>query len=280
MTTQNVQAAITELEAIDPNDALAYEKAILAYLRVQQIPYLLLELDPFPVFRSRTHDDEDFFGDISELSIPPVKVVRSFARCNKPFQPMFYCSDFRPTSYMELLEYWAENKNVGDELHVTISKWEITDPITALIITSPNAADRTSQYDQAHGHAIEAFINQYDGDYRDAMIMFYDFLFIRFRKYAKKDPLTYILTSAYCNLGFIKAAGKMDAVFYPSVPFQGQGVNFAFRGDFDFKSRFKPVLVAKNSFAVEAVVPNPGFKEIALIQTTDIDLNTGKINWQ
>ncbi len=280
MTTQNVQQAIATLESINPLDNQAYEKATIAYMRVQQIPFLILELDePFHIFRTRTHETNNFFGNLSELAIPPKQAIKSFARCNRPFQPMFYCSDFRPTSYMELLEYWAEGRTQGDELFVTISKWRISKPIKTLIVTSPDPTQRTSAYDKANGHALDNFINQYTGDYKNGMTIFYQFLFDRFRKPAKKDLLTYIITSAYSNLAFVKAAGDLDAVYYPSVPFQGQGVNFAINANFDFTTNFDPILVARNSFVVRNINPVPDFLETNLIQAQSITTQTGAINW-
>lgn len=280
MTVQNVQQAIDILEGLNPVDTYAYEKAIHAYMGIKQLPFLILELDkPFHVFRTRTHETDDFFMDISDISLPPKHLVKSFARCNRPFQPIFYCSDFRPTSYMELMEYWAEGKSKGDTLYVTISKWRISKPIKTLIITSPNPANRTSPYDKSHGHAIDHFINQYDGDYKDAMVLLYQYLFSKFRKPAKNDPLTYIITSAYCNLAFTKASGNLDAIFYPSVPFQGEGVNFAISANFDFDTHFDLVLVARNTFMVTDFKPEPVFTETNLTQAKSIDIPKRKIEW-
>lgn len=280
MKIQNVQQAIQELENIDPLDNHSYEKTLLAYTRVQQIPFLILELDkPFTVFKTRTHETDDFFENISDLALPPQNAVKSFGRCNRPFQPMFYSSDFRQTSYMELLEYWAEGKIKNEYINVTISKWKVSKPINTLIITSPHAQERTSSYDRSHGHAMDHFINQYDGEYKEALILFYQFLFNRFRKPAKKDLRTYLITSAYCGLAFVKAAGNLDAVFYPSVPYAGEGVNFAFNANFDFSNHFDPVLVARNTFVITETQPQPVFTESNLIKATKIDLANGGISW-
>ena len=280
MTVPNVQEAIAKLEDLNPLDTYAYEKAIHIFRSIRQLPFLILELtEPFHVFRTRTHEVDNFFNQISEIGIPPSHLVKSFARCNRPFQPIFYCSDFRPTSYAELVEYWAEGKKIGDVIYVTISKMLLSKPLKTLIITSPNPADRTSPYDKSHGHAMEHFINQYEGDYRAAMILFYEFLFSKFRKPAKHDPKTYLITSAYCGLAFTKAEGNLDAIFYPSVPFGGQGVNFAITGNFDFSHNFDTVLVARNKLMITDFVPEPVFTEVELIQAKSIDLANKTIQW-
>lgn len=280
MTVQNVQEVIDRLEGLNPQDSYAYEKALHAYMSVRQLPFLILEItEPFHVFRTRTHSTDNFFCEISDIAIPPAPLVNSFARCNRPFQPIFYCSDFRPTSYSELVEYWAEGKKIGDLIYVTISKWLLSKPIKTLIITSPNPADRTSPYDKAHGDAIDHFINQYQRDYKDAMILFYNYLFTKFRKPAKNDPKTYLITSAYCSLAFTKANGNLDAIFYPSVPFRGEGVNFAISGNFDFNSNFDPVLVARNMFTITDFKPEPVFTETQFIQANFINLANKTIWW-
>ncbi len=105
MTVQNVQEAIAKLEGLNPLDTYAYEKAILIFMSISQLPFLILEMpEPFHVFRTRTHDTDNFINEIKDIEIPPAQFVKSFARCNRPFQPIFYCSDFRPTSYSELVE--------------------------------------------------------------------------------------------------------------------------------------------------------------------------------
>ena len=280
MTVQNVQEFIAKVEGLNPLDYYAYEKALHAFMTVKRLPFLILEMtDPFHVFRTRTHTTDNFFTNISDIGIPPPFLVKTFARCNRPFQPIFYCSDFRPTSYSELVEYWSEGKKVGDIIYVTISKWFLNKPIKTLIVTSPHSLDRISPYDKAHGHAIEHFINQYDGEYKDAMILFYEFLFSKFRKPAKHDPKIYLITSAYCSLAFTKAEGNLDAIFYPSVPFRGEGVNFAISGNFDFRHSFDPVLVARNKFVITDFKPEPVFTEAELIQAKSIDITSSLITW-
>ena len=175
------------------------------------------------------------FNSVSDISLPPTKVVASFARCNRPFQNKFYGSENRPTSFFELVEYWAETKNIGDKILVTIGLWCTKAPLITLIITSPNPEMRNSEFDKFHGKALDKFISEQQGETKDAVTLFYQFLFEKFRKPAKHDPLTYIITSAYCNVAFLYGKRqdiKANAVMYPSVPFGGQGVNFAVNPDY------------------------------------------------
>lgn len=265
LSTKNIKEQIEVLDTIDINSPTAYEEALVAFLRMNHLPFLILELGfPFSIFRTRTHTNDDFFSNVSEIGLAPNHVIRSFARCNKPLQSMFYASENRITSYSELIRSWANGKAIHDKIYATISKWEVNVPVNALVVTSPNPTHRISQYDKNHGPNLDHFINEYQDDAKDAMIMIYDYLFYRFRKDAFNDPLNYIITTAYCNLAFTKAKGSLDAVFYPSVPFGGQGVNLAFRSTFDFPNALKLTHVSRNVMEIESADPLPHFKEVEI----------------
>lgn len=233
MTLENVTSAISRLEAINPHDEYAYENALLAYLTINQLPIFIHEIPAGQyICRTRTHDTSDFFETVDEISIPPRHIVKDFARCNRPFQSKFYGAETRPTSFVELVEYWSETKAIGEILYVTIGLWVTKKSLFAIIVTTPDIENRTSDFDKHHGKALDNFIGQYEGEFKEAMIVFYRFLFERFRNPAKHNPLTYIITSAYCNLALAEAEGRVNCISYPSVPFGGEGINFAINSDF------------------------------------------------
>jgi hypothetical protein len=251
MKVENIKRAIEKLEAINPNDEFAYEKAVMAYLQVQRLPVLIYEVpDDLRICRTRTHEAQNFFEDIGDISTPPLKFVTKFARCNRPFQPKFYGSENRPTSFMELVEDWAETRTIGDKIYVTVGLWKTRKPLFALIVTSPNKENRTSEFDKKHGGALDDFVGKQENEAQDAMVLFYQFLFDKFRKPAKHDPLTYIITTAYCNVAFAQAGGQANSVMYPSVPFGGQGVNFALNPDFITPENIELVNVICNEITV------------------------------
>ncbi|MEA9413470.1 RES domain-containing protein [Flavobacterium sp. PL02] len=233
MTVEKVKNVIEKLEAINPENEYAYEKAVLAYLTIGRLPVLLYDIPEKSVFfRTRTHEKDDLFQSISEISITPNHFVKNFARCNRPFQSKFYCSENRPTSFAELVEYWSETKEVNDKVYVTIGRWQLTKPFRGIIVTTPDKENRVSEFDKEHGAVMETFIEQSDLEMRDAIILFYRFLFEKFRKSSKHDPKTYIITTAYCNVALAHSEGKADGIYYPSVPFGGQGVNLAINSEF------------------------------------------------
>lgn len=281
MTAHKVQEGIHLLQSIDPADPDAYNAAISAYKHMGQLPFFILDFPDLPkeVFHSRTHDTPDFFENFSDVSLPPKAVIKSFARCNIPHQPVLYCSDFRPTSYLELLEYWVEEKK-EKFLYVTIGKWTIENSLKVLIVTSPHEEDRLSPYDKMHGSKLDHFINEQSGDIKMAMILLYKFLFDKFRKRAKKDLQTYIITSSYCNLAFNQTKDVIDAILYPSVPYDGQGINLAIKENYPFKQNMKLILVARDTFERIDKEPLPTFQEVDFHQAAELDYNKQKIIWK
>ncbi|HMX00861.1 MAG TPA: hypothetical protein PKL56_15945 [Cyclobacteriaceae bacterium] len=281
LTIENVEKAIAAFESIDPNDEFAYEKAVLTYLTIKFLPIFIVDIPAdTPLFRSRTHERDTLFEQISEISLAPNKVVSNFARCNRPFQSKFYCSENRPTSYMELVESWVDTKKVGDKVCVTISEWLLKSSLPFIIVTSPDKEKRASKFDQIHGKIIDTFIDRHTGETREANIIFYRYLFEKFRKSAKKDLKTYIITSAYCNVSLHLAGDKASGVYYPSIPFKEQGVNFCINSKFVTKEHLELVSVARNEFMVEEnEIGKFNFQETEFRQSKGLDLIGGTIKW-
>ncbi|WP_207428961.1 hypothetical protein [Pedobacter sp. SYSU D00535] len=281
MTPDNVQKAIDKLEAIDPKDEFAYEKAFMAYKIIKQLPVLIYNFNSdIEVFRARTHLEDIFYSTKSEIALAPHSAIRNFARCNRPFQSKFYCGENRPTSYIELVNYWTEERNEGEKLYVTIGRWKIKRNFSALIITSPDPEKRISKYDREHGPVLDDFLNKYDGDFREANVMLYRYLFERFRKLAYEDPLTYLITSAYCNSALFEIPFEVDAVYYPSVPFNGQGVNFAFNNRFITEDNITLLGAMRDEFLAYTIEGNKkGFRQIGEIVANSIDSKNGTIKW-
>jgi hypothetical protein len=280
MTKQQVQEAIHILQTIDPASPEAYDNAVNAYKHIGKLPFFILDLPNLPinVFHTRTHETDNYFKGIDEIDLPPEAAVKYFARCNAPHQPVFYCSDYRPTSYMELLEYWVEQKK-DKYLFVTIGKWTIENSLKVLIVTSPHASDRLTSYDKTHGEKLDHFINQQNEQMKAAMILLYKFLFDKFRKPAKKDPQTYIITSAYCNFAFNQTKDNIDAILYPSVPYDGKGINIAIKATYAFEKNMKLILVARDTFERTEENGLTSYKQVDFHQAQSVDYSKRIIIW-
>lgn len=281
MRISDTNKTIELLESIDSNDEYAYERAILAYLKLGGLPVFINELPAdLSFFHTRTHETEDFFCKVSDISIPPQKYVKGFARCNRPFQSVFYCSENRPTSYMELVEYWADSKEIGDKLKVTFGLWKINKAIKAIIVTTPDLDKRISGFDKTNGEAFDSIINKYTGEELEAQEIFFRFLFEKFRKPAKKDLKTYIITSAYCNAALMHANGQANGIYYPSVPFQGNGVNLCINSEFFKPENLELISATRNEFSITLNEQGKhSFKEIGKIESKSVDVNKDLIIW-
>ena len=281
MTVDNVNLAIEKLEAINPAEEYAYEKAILAYLTIKKMPILLYDIPVGTIiFRTRTHETNNLFKTVADISITPNPFVKNFARCNRPFQSKFYCSENRPTSFMELVENWAETKNFGEKIYVTIGRWELKKELRTIIVTTPDKENRISEFDKYHGEAMETFIGNCEPEIREATTIFYRYLFDKFRKPAKHDPKTYIITTAYCNLALTHSMSKADGIYYPSVPFSGQGVNFAINADFVTLENIELTNVIRNEMSIsENENKKHSFTETAISEATKFDTTNNLIIW-
>lgn len=281
MFLESVHKTIDMLEAINPNDEFAYEKAIIAYSKLREFPVFIIEDAPgFPVFRTRTHIEDGTFNSIDEISLPPKGAIKNFARCNKPGQQIFYCSENRPVSYLELLDYWVSTKNAYDKLHVTIGRWVTKKNLSSIIITTPNKTDRKSDYDKHYGVIFDEILSKQDSKILDANILFYSYLTSKFRLAAKDDLKTYIITSTYSNLAFIHARGKAESICYPSVPSLEIGVNWAISPTFFNSENIELTHVMKSEFEVLPIESNKyNFQETATIEAQSISLVDKMILW-
>jgi hypothetical protein len=282
MEIENLEKAIAKLEGIDPASEYAYENALLAFISIKQLPVLIYTLPAGTfLFRTRTHNDEGFFNSIDEINLPPRQLIKDFARCNRPFQSIFYAAENRPTSFMELAEYWAETKSFGETLNVTIGRWELLNPLDLILVTSPNPENRISEFDKYHGTALDGFLEEQQGEAREAATRFFDYMFSKYRKPAKNDLLTYIITTAYSNLAILHGNGNVHGIYYPSVPFGQQGVNIAINQEFATDINLRLTHAVKNTFRIDQNEHGKhSFTETNRTMTENIDLENKTIQWK
>jgi hypothetical protein len=285
MKKSDVISTIEILENLNQLDEYAYEHAILAFLKLSGLPVFMYEFAPgLFTYHTRTHDEnEDYFLRISDISIPPKIVVKNFARCNRPFQSVFYSSENRQTSYSELLEYWSNTRNPGDILKVTIGKWELKKTLTAILVTTPDIDKRISNFDKEHGKALDKILENYKGEELESYILFFRYLTEKFRKAAKNDLKTYIITSAYCNAALMHSNGQAYSIYYPSVPSQEVGINLAINSNFFTDENFELKSAMRNKF--EVFLNDEGkhhFKEIenSMVATKEIITKENFIFWE
>ena len=280
MDIQVVKESIEILRQIDFNDEYAYEKAVWNILRMVEVP-ILVDIIPknYTVFRSRTHDNDTFYNNISEIGITPNKFISGFGRCNRPFQSVFYSSENRPTSYAELVESWTKSHNDGDSVYVTIGEWKLKKDANLIIVTSPNTEDRVSEFDKKYGAVIDEHISKLDSETQAAIKELYSFLFESFRNYAGDNKLIHLQTTAYSNVSLMHADAQADGIYYPSVPFLYQGVNFAINEAFA-NEHMELVSVMRNQLKLtKKDGEKPLFTEIESIDAKEINSEENLIIW-
>ena len=181
---------------------------------------------------------------------------------------------------MELVENWAETKNFGEKVYVTIGRWLLKKQLTTIIITTPDKENRISEFDKYHGSAMETFIGKCEPEIREATTILYRYLFDKFRKPAKHDPKTYIITTAYCNLALSHSEGQANGIYYPSVPFVGQGVNFAINSNFATFDNLVLTHIIRNEMSItENENKKHSFTETAISEATMFDTTNNLIEW-
>lgn len=223
---------IEEIDRIDSTTSDAYNNIILALKKLPRLPVFTQRIGcPVEVFRSVTSFEDVFFDSKGRIAHPPSEYVKSFARCNMPKQSMFYSSENRPVSYLELVDYWTKNGEIGNKLYVTTGRWKTAKPFVTLVITFPSPQKWISEYDKYHG---EALIKNFEDQSEEIMaysFFIFEFLSEKFRTSAKENLHTYMTTTAYCNL-VLDCMPNIDAISFPSVPSVNEGLNIVFRSSF------------------------------------------------
>lgn len=281
MTINNVLKAIERLENIKHTDEFAYEEAISALLSIGQIP-VLFDLLPSNtnVYRSRTHSQNNlFFNKISDVFLPPEKIILNFGRCNRPVQSKLYMSESRPISYLELVNNWHNNFNIKNKLYVTLGHWITQKDFNLIIITTPEKNQRFSNFDKYYGECLDKFIKTHDKVTQTGFIAFYKYIYSKFTRESKNDIHTYIITTAYCNLALNLTKEKTNGILYSSTIAKEYGMNMAFNSNISTSSNFKLVTIIRNEISLLKADEKINFTETDIIKPKSFDQTLDKIIW-
>jgi len=275
-----IKIATNKLERINPNDQSSYEKTFKVLKSIGKIPVLITKLGSgTPVFRSRTHKNEtQLYERISDIFITPKDKVQKFGRCNAPKNSIFYTSENRPISYIELVKDWFFGFKDDERLFVTIGKWITQKELNLVIVTSPDMCQRMSSFDQFYGNYLDEYIDQFPINERKGYVAFYKYLFGKFSEdSALGRKNTYLVTSAYCDLAI--SLSNADGILYPSVPSIIYGMNVAFKADIANFSNFKLNAIYRSEMIVIKEDGKTHFKEIGIRKATSFDIDRNSIRW-
>ena len=271
---EKINKAIQIIERLDKSKGYYYEQILFELSRIEKLPIIIYRLESNELFfRTRINNGNDF-EKIAELSYPDEKYVSAYARANKPLQQMFYCSENRPTSYIELLN--NRDGNVGDEITLTIGCWQLVEPVNVVLVFNP-LKTRDNKYNQMHGQGYDSFIEQTDEEYKEGTNRLFEFIGSYFDKPANGEKQTYMLTTAYSNLVFTH--DQVEGIIYPSVPFGGDGFNVAFFPKIANDNRLRLLDVMKNVMKIE-LTADGHFNFVEQSATKGIiDYGSGAIKW-
>ena len=282
MNIDSVKKALQELREIDTTNDYSYEQVIWKYLTCVKLPIFVYTLPKDSiVFRTRTHDRDDYFLNISDIGLTPKKFVADFGRCNRPNQSVFYASENRPTSYAELIKGWSKNgQKIGDSIFVTIGAWKLKKDLDMILVSTPNPEERISDFDKENGVYLDNYISQFNEKEQESLKEIYKFLFEFYRKpFDDNNQLHYYLTTGYANIALAHYESKAYGVYYPSVPYLHQGVNFAINGTFA-KENLDLISALRNKFTIILnEVGKPVFRETDKKEAIKIDNTNNTIKW-
>lgn len=272
--SNKVEEVIRSISSLNKADGYYYENLLFELLKIEKLPIIIYRIEANELFfRTRINESGDYLR-IKDLSYPNPEFVKSYARANKPLQQLFYCSENRPTSFIELLN--NRECEVGDEITLTIACWQLVEPLDVVLVFNP-ANSRSSKYYQKHGVGYDDFISKIDEGYRDGTNKLFQFIGACFEEPAIANKDAYMLTCAYSNLVFTKE--KVEGIIYPSVPFGGDGFNIALFPKVIDENRLRMLDVMKNVMKVE--LTEDGQKKFVQQSTTKgtIDYSTSTISW-
>lgn len=222
---RNVEKAIERINSIDYSRNDSFAKVENEIRRIGKIPIIMYIFQTNNmIFRARINFKTNFFTKFSEISYPKPESVKNYARVNVPNQSRFYGSENRPTSYLELAEYLAQETKIGETISITIGGWMVTDDLKLILVYNPKDTKET-EYNKHHKDVFSDFLNKIGEKYKSGTVRLYEFLGEKFSEYAKNRKDIYIITNAFS--GIVLSKNKADGIIYPSVPMIGKGFNVA-----------------------------------------------------
>ena len=95
-----------------------------------------------------------------------------------------------------------------------------------VVISSPKKEERVSDYDIAHGDFLDIELSHLGENTKRSVQEIYKFLFEIFRRPSNGNKLNYILTAAFSNISLMHPDAGTHGIYYPSVPYGYQGINY------------------------------------------------------
>lgn len=193
---------------VDLNSEAAYDILFKAFTEQYGMPIFVFIIPKGSfLFRSRNNNGNSNYIKFSDLSFPGVEHIRSYSRCNKPGQQVFYASDSYETTLAELLPLWSKDIPIGELFFVTTGKWKLIEDITVSVIP-----DFTNE-------RMKIFMSKVPDNKYEYNINYWGYI-NSFFKSPDDTAIKYKFTSAFCNAMIHNSnlmGNKVEGVLYTSV---------------------------------------------------------------
>jgi len=207
----------------------------------------------------------------SDLGPPPAEEIQNYGRCNRPKQPLLYCSLYEDSALSEV--------NAEIDQRYVISTFILPKETILLHVGELDYYRRTGdlQLGNSEPENKEFYKDQLNGQNSTLFSLIDGFIADEFRQPAKTKQ-DYKITSAFTDILFNDYPAKypIEAIVYPSVAFQ-HGVNFAVTLD-AYNTKLKPNVSEAKIIRIKGVYGYGIFDSV--VEAKLKSSNNGVLEWE
>jgi hypothetical protein len=239
------------------------------------------------LFRARLNFDEEPFSEVKDISTPPLNLIKSYGRANKPNEQIFYCaSNFRLAAFEVIQDFKNSLSPKHEVAFLTIGVWKTLRPLhVAIIIDSPILHSvRNDIKENFEKHQKMLNHRHLTNEIVTANNLVSQFFADQFTKREIKSHHDYKISALYTRrlktmnnyVAEQYKSEKFDGINYPSVAMKFKGDNQAL-----FIENLETKIELTN--AIQVVCSNLDFENanfVAGIMHEAKTIQNGKIEWK
>lgn len=272
---KNIENVINKLKEIDLKSEKAYDN-------INELIEKGFQRLPIPVYimpknvrfcRCRRNKDIPRFNEVQQLwHREDIENIRSFGRANEPQQSVFYCSEIRPTALCETSEAIRGDTSIEKEV-ITTGLWELKDNIRLAAVVHTDKTREKNDLTNFHGRNFDNLTDiQFPGEIIKVNKIL-NFFSDEFAKYVDDgNDYEYKISCAFSNFAY----RTCDGIFYPSVRFNYEGMNYAFKPDIMIGKKLVLLEACEDTFIRNG---EKSYKNTIHINTKNVDYGTMKLMW-
>jgi hypothetical protein len=237
LTIQQIRNCIGNIERLLtlPEDNFDILKDICFDL-IRRIPLFVKTYPNGFVLRARPNETEKPFTNISEISYHPNPKLVKIGRFNYDEDPVFYCSegsadgDNADAALTTMLESCKEILDPDSKVklqYLTIGKWKILKPITAVFLSRfENAEKNCNYFEKVNEYLYDQSEDLFEAGEQEKCSLIYNYFSMKAGT-ATDSRKGYLITTAFYHS--LKKFYKTDAVaiVYSSAATDNYGLNMA-----------------------------------------------------